>query len=366
MYLIRKYDVTVEVENCTEFAINLEYNLLMHLRDSYDSICYGGQLILHVLRVNRYGQLVINNPIVPTLGIISVTFTALVADYKQDDIVASIYVDVLKDHGRIVMHAKHIAAMVISSHDDENELALLRAKSVTLIAIKASLANPGSSNIAVNASLYNPTPITYYYPITSETIADFRNSRELTMQLYAPISVILRKFSHAITDTPQIDYSELSAIEGITIKQAFEDARNYFAKVSGEYTGKQELLKTTIIPTMFRPFREIPKLPANVMHHDLDSLYDIPRDTTAFVICGEYSPLDCKIGTINVPLSQIPDNWKAGALTQSTGCAFAKIIEHYLNVITSAITLMHELSDTAKLTASSPLIQLWNVRAKTR
>ena len=365
MYLIRKYDVSIEVEDCIEFAINLEYNLLMHLRDSYDGICYGGQLILHVLRVNRYGQLVVNHPTMPTTGIISATFTALVVDFKPGDIIAGIYADILKDHGRIVMHAKHAAAMVVSSHDDENELALLRAKSVSLIVINASLANPGASNIAVNASLYNPTPITYYYPIMSETIAELRNSREFVAQLYAPISVVLRQFSHAINNPPQIEYANLSAIEGMTIKQAFDDARAYFAQASG----KQEALKTTIIPTMFRPFREKPTIPdgdASIQHHDIDTLYDIPRDTTAFVIHGEYNPLDCKIGTTSIPIGQVPETWKAAAPNQPAGCAFAKILEHYLNVLISAIILMSELSDATKLAASSPLIQLWNVRAKAR
>jgi hypothetical protein len=366
MYLVRKYDVSIEIENCIEFAINLEYNMLMHLRDSYNGICYGGQLILHVISVNRYGKIVVNHPTMPTTGIISVTFTALVVDFKSGDIMACIYVNTLKDHGRIVMHAKHAAAMVVSSHGDENELALLRAKSMTMITVNASLANPGAQNIAINASLYHPEPISYYYPIMSETIAELRNSREYTAQLYAPLSIVLREFTHAIKDPSQIEYSKLSAIEGMTVKQAFDDARTYFAKVSSEYTGKQEILKTTIVPTMFRPFREKPTLPDGIQHHDIDTLHDIPRDTTAFVVCGEYNPLDCKIGTTNIPLGQIPETWKRGALAQPAGCAFAKIIEHYLNIIASALILMHELSDATILTASSPLIQLWNVRGTSK
>ena len=359
MYLKIDYQVGLDINNCVAFYTNFDENLITRLRDTYDGICYNGNLIIHVISVVKVGECMFVSPVLSTTGTLSVVFRALVVNYSPGDIIAGCVVRPIKGHGRITMQSVHSNAMIVQTKEDQ-DTSVLGTDAVVTINATGVYAGPGSDRISVCATLYNPSAVTYYYPIMAGTHAQAPNSESMTREKYIS-QLAIDNILAPMSAPPSNSGTIMEDIPGITIIQAARDAAEHLGIVSQR--ARAEFAKLPeIVRKLFYPFREerepdVVKSGAVKTINLLDVLA-IPDNATCLVMCGEYCPLDGKIGVTANPISSFPEDWVLGELAQPLGVVVARRLEKFIDYATAGSVMLREFMIPAKLEASRNLIVL--------
>lgn len=355
MYLIIDYQIGLDIDNCVTFFINPEANLLARLRRDYDGICFNGNLILHVLKVIRTGECVLNNPTNPTIGSLDVIFRAVAINYSPNDIVAGCVVRPIRENERITMTSEYANVMIVQTKENQ-DIAILTADTIVTIRVTETLAYPGFSRISLWASLYEPLPITYYYPIIPGTQNSIISNESVTRAKY-----VSQQDINLMATNPDAD------IQGLSILEAARQAAEYLATVLQD-VGSQQAMLPSIIRQLFYPFQKQTAPPPKVgdsplVIQDLLELH-VPPDATCFVACAELNPLETKIGISSAPLSELPQTWVQGELAQSAGVIVTRRLEKFIDYAIAGATMARAFIDPAKLTASKNLIVLQSKKKK--
>jgi hypothetical protein len=335
MFLKVNYQVGLDINNCVAFYTNFDENLIARLHRDYDGICYGGNLILRVLSVVRTGECMFLNSTSATTGTLSVIFAALVVSYAPGDLIAGCVVGPIRDPTRVTMQSTHANAMIVQTGGDQ-DTAVLNTGAIVTVYVTGSYAGPGFDRISVTANLYEPSPITHYYPVMPGTSADA--GEEMSVEKYIAIA--------------QQDE------RGLTVVQAARLAADYlratFAEIGADHTSLPDNVRQ-----MFYPFRA-EKAQGDARIATIDMLLDarVPSDATCLVACCEYNPLDGKIGVATCPLAELPGDWIKGELSQPVGVVLARRLERFIDFAYAAARMAREFADPAKLVASRNLIVL--------
>ncbi|MCK9604229.1 MAG: hypothetical protein M0R66_07725 [Candidatus Omnitrophica bacterium] len=346
MYLITDYHVGLDVNNCVAFYTNFDDNLLARLRRDYEGMCFEGHLILRVLRVMRVGECAFVQSTHPNIGSLSVAFRALIVNYSPRDIIAGCVVRPIREHGRVVMQSQHANTMIIQSREDQ-DVAVLGAGAVVVVRAIGTFAGPGYDRISVNATLFEPATVTYYYPI-ARNLASAPRTNALAREKYAPIA----SFSGGDDDAPP---------EPVNVIRAAMLASDYLARALAAAKEKHDGLPT-VIRALFYPFRapERKPTPAPDAPIALLNILDgrVPANATCVIMPREYNPLDPLVATTTAPISALPSDWVQGELAQPEDVVLARRLEQFIDFAIAGATMAREFADHAKLEATRALIVL--------